>query len=85
MGHKYRDVQQARQIVTKRQSPNGKRRYKHIEGRTQALMVARDTRYIIGYVAINGKTLQGKAGHLNLTDTRLSNRHPVTVIFPVTL
>merc|ERR1719456_937419 len=48
-------------IVSKRQSACGKRAYRQIEGWTQAVMSARDTLHIKGFVAINGKSLQGKA------------------------
>merc|ERR1719146_485738 len=48
-------------IVSKRKSACGKRAYRQIEGWTQAVMSARDTLHIKGFVAINGKSLQGKA------------------------
>jgi len=48
-------------IVSKRASANGKRRYKQIEDWTEAVMGARDILHVRGFLAINGKSLQGRA------------------------
>merc|ERR1719389_1255486 len=48
-------------VVSKRASANGKRRYKQIEGWVEAFMAARESLKVEGFVAINGKSLQGKA------------------------
>merc|ERR1719277_2650379 len=48
-------------IVSKRQSALGKRRFAQIEGWVDSVMAARKALHISGFVAINGKTLQGKA------------------------
>jgi len=48
-------------IVSKRQSALGKQRYRLIEHWTEACMAAREALHTKGFVAINGKTLQGKA------------------------
>merc|ERR1712060_497848 len=48
-------------IVSKRRSALGNRRYKQIEGWVEAHMAARKALQVTGFVAINGKTLQGKA------------------------
>merc|ERR1719350_60052 len=48
-------------IVSKRKSANGRRRYVNIEGWTDSLMEARKALHISGFVAVNGKSLQGKA------------------------
>ena len=48
-------------IVSKRQSANGKRRYKAIESWVTAVMQAREALHAKGFVAINGKSLTGKA------------------------
>merc|ERR1719296_402704 len=48
-------------IVSKRASANGKRRYKQIEDWTEAVMDARDLLHVRGFLAINGKSLQGRA------------------------
>merc|ERR1719517_161638 len=48
-------------IVSKRASANGKRRFKQIEDWVEAHVAARQALHLKGFVAINGKTLQGKA------------------------
>lgn len=48
-------------IVSKRQSAHGKKSFKNIEGWVEAVMEARAAFNAKGFVAINGKTLQGKA------------------------
>merc|ERR1712190_609180 len=48
-------------IVSKRASANGKRRYKQIEDWTEAVMGAREILHVRGFLAINGKSLQGRA------------------------
>merc|ERR1719171_1881956 len=48
-------------IVSKRQSAHGKRAYASIEDWTESFMAARRALNVTGFVAINGRTLQGKA------------------------
>jgi len=48
-------------IVSKRASANGKRRFKQIEDWVEAHVAARQALHVKGFVAMNGKTLQGKA------------------------
>ncbi|CAK0790490.1 unnamed protein product [Prorocentrum cordatum] len=48
-------------VVSKRASAAGKRRYRNVEGWVEAFMAARAALHVRGFVAINGKTLQGKA------------------------
>merc|ERR1719355_463055 len=48
-------------VVSKRASASGKRKYKQIESWVEAVMGARDSLKVQGFVAINGKSLQGKA------------------------
>merc|ERR1719510_2146530 len=48
-------------IVSKRKSASGKHDYKRVEGWTEAHMEARRALNVRGFVAINGRTLQGKA------------------------
>merc|ERR1719199_1977783 len=48
-------------IVSKRASAQGKRMYKNVESWVECVMEARDALHCKGFVAINGKTLQGKA------------------------
>merc|ERR1711881_364524 len=48
-------------IVSKKASANGRKRYSNIRGWTQALSKARKALNLRGFVAINGKSAQGKA------------------------
>merc|ERR1712048_148949 len=48
-------------VVSKRKSALGKQRYSFIEPWVEAVMAAREALHTKGFVAINGKTLQGKA------------------------
>merc|ERR1739844_672360 len=48
-------------IVSKRASAHGKRAFKQVESWLEAVMAAREAIHTQGFVAINGKTLQGKA------------------------
>eukprot|EP00929_Paragymnodinium_shiwhaense_P068245 TRINITY_DN342_c0_g1_i1.p1 TRINITY_DN342_c0_g1~~TRINITY_DN342_c0_g1_i1.p1 ORF type:complete len:194 (-),score=76.46 TRINITY_DN342_c0_g1_i1:267-794(-) len=48
-------------VVSKRKSANGKRAYKRIETWVESVVEARKALHMNGFVAINGKTLQGKA------------------------
>merc|ERR1719238_1677681 len=48
-------------VVSKRQSAQGKRAYARIEDWTESFMAARKALQLSGFVAINGRTLQGKA------------------------
>merc|ERR1712187_1048629 len=48
-------------IVSKRASALGKRRYKNIEAWVESVVAARKALQMQGFVAINGKTVQGKA------------------------
>merc|ERR1712190_598604 len=48
-------------IVSKRAAANGKRRYKNVEAWVESVVAARKALQMQGFVAINGKTVQGKA------------------------
>ncbi len=48
-------------IVSKRASANGKRRFKNIEAWLESVMEARKALHVSGFLAVNGKSLQGKA------------------------
>merc|ERR1719188_435850 len=48
-------------VVSKKAAAAGKRKYKNIEGWVEAHVAAREALHVRGFVAINGKTLQGKA------------------------
>merc|ERR1719284_192945 len=48
-------------IVSKKASAVGKQRFKHIEAWVSSVVAARKALQVTGFVAINGKSLQGKA------------------------
>merc|ERR1719343_204771 len=48
-------------VVSKRASANGKRRFKNIEAWVESVAAARKALQMQGFVAINGKSVQGKA------------------------
>merc|ERR1719217_436522 len=53
-------------IVSKRASASGKRRFHQIKHWTEALMKARSSLNLKGFVAINGKSLVGKALYVKI-------------------
>merc|ERR1712032_449712 len=61
-------------IVSKRASAMGRRRYKQIEDWTEAVMEARDLLHVRGFLAINGKSLQGKALYVKAKLIRATGR-----------
>merc|ERR1719331_2254965 len=48
-------------VVSKRASANGRRRYRNIQDWVEAVVEARAELRVSGFVAVNGKSLQGKA------------------------
>merc|ERR1719265_51938 len=48
-------------VVSKKQNAQGKKAYKRIAALTKAVREARKTLGVTGFVAVNGKTAQGKA------------------------
>jgi len=60
-------------IVSKRASSAGKRRYHQVEGWVEALMAARKALHVKGFLAVNGKTLQGKALYVKAKALRASS------------
>ena len=48
-------------VVSKKASTTGKRAYKHIQAWTQAVKAARKEFKVTGFVAVGGKTQEGKA------------------------
>ena len=48
-------------VVSKKASATGKRAYKHIQAWTQAVKAARKELKVTGFVAVGGKTQEGKA------------------------
>merc|ERR1719373_1034137 len=51
----------AGKIVSKRASAAGKRAFKNIEAWLESVMAARKALHMQGFIAINGKSVQGKA------------------------
>jgi len=58
-------------IVSKRQSAQGKRNYTNVESWIECVMEAREALHCRGFVAINGKTLQGKALYVKAKALRI--------------
>mmetsp|Transcript_67860 Transcript_67860/g.201989 ORF Transcript_67860/g.201989 Transcript_67860/m.201989 type:complete len:135 (+) Transcript_67860:112-516(+) len=61
-------------IVSKRRNALGKRAFRNVEGWVQAIMEARVALHSKGFVAINGKTLHGKALYLKAKSIRAQQR-----------
>merc|ERR1719182_1018710 len=61
-------------VVSKRQSAQGKRAYTRIEDWTESFMAARRALDVSGFVAINGRTLQGKALYIKTKALQRSMR-----------
>merc|ERR1719221_2061642 len=61
-------------VVSKRASANGARQYRKIEGWVEALMEARDLLHVRGFLAVNGKSLQGKALYVKAKMIRANAR-----------
>merc|ERR1719390_41598 len=59
-------------VVSKRASANGKRRFVQIESWVEGVMGARAALRLTGFVAINGKSLQGKALYVKAKALRAS-------------
>eukprot|EP00414_Alexandrium_minutum_P007250 CAMPEP_0113820494 /NCGR_PEP_ID=MMETSP0328-20130328/1269_1 /TAXON_ID=39455 /ORGANISM="Alexandrium minutum" /LENGTH=150 /DNA_ID=CAMNT_0000788431 /DNA_START=19 /DNA_END=471 /DNA_ORIENTATION=- /assembly_acc=CAM_ASM_000350 len=64
-------------IVSKRASANGRRRFQQVEDWIEAIMEARQVLHTKGFVAINGKTLQGKALYVKAKAIRAQKRGSV--------
>lgn len=61
-------------IVSKRASANGKRRFAQVEDWLEAVMDAREMLHTRGFVAINGKSLHGKALYIKAKALRAARR-----------
>merc|ERR1719313_442873 len=61
-------------VVSKRRSAHGKRAYARLEDWTESFMAARRALDVTGFVAINGRTLQGKALYIKTKALRKSLR-----------
>merc|ERR1712086_746896 len=63
-------------IVSKRQSAKGKQSFKSIEDWVQAHVEARKALRITGFVALNGKSVQGKAVYVKAKSLLAAKRNP---------
>merc|ERR1719433_1018582 len=61
-------------IVSKRASASGKRKFKSIEDWIEAIVEARQKLHVKGFLAINGRTLQGKALYVKARAIREERR-----------
>merc|ERR1719321_1276107 len=59
-------------VVSKKASAAGKRRYAQIEGWVDGVMAARSALRLTGFVAINGKSILGKALYVKAKSLRKS-------------
>jgi len=59
-------------IVSKRAAAHGKRAFRNIETWLECVMGARAALHVTGFLAINGKTLQGKALYVKARSLRAS-------------
>mmetsp|Transcript_90777 Transcript_90777/g.283872 ORF Transcript_90777/g.283872 Transcript_90777/m.283872 type:complete len:140 (+) Transcript_90777:63-482(+) len=70
-------------IVSKRANAHGKRGYRNIEGWTEAVMAARQALHSTGFVAVNGKSLHGKALYLKAKAIRAQRTSGTSSDLPV--
>mmetsp|Transcript_71963 Transcript_71963/g.114085 ORF Transcript_71963/g.114085 Transcript_71963/m.114085 type:complete len:130 (+) Transcript_71963:80-469(+) len=61
-------------VVSKKSSAFGKRAYKNIQDWVSSVVAARKALQVTGFVAINGKSLQGKALYVKSKALRESRR-----------
>merc|ERR1712137_956164 len=61
-------------IVSKRLSARGKRAFRNVEDWIESVMEARSALHVSGFLAINGKSLQGKALYVKARAIRAGKR-----------
>merc|ERR1712224_94792 len=61
-------------VVSKKAAAQGKRAYRHIQDWVSSVVAARKALQVTGFVAINGKSLQGKALYVKSKALRESRR-----------
>merc|ERR1719329_1449393 len=61
-------------VVSKRANALGKRRYHQVEDWVESVMEAREALHVKGFLAINGKSLQGKALYVKARSLRAAKR-----------
>merc|ERR1719506_2437313 len=59
-------------VVSKKSSAAGKRKYRNIQDWVSSVVAARKALQVTGFVAINGKSLQGKALYVKSKALRAS-------------
>merc|ERR1719436_1850097 len=63
-------------IVSKRASASGRRHYKHIQDWVEAVVEARSALRLSGFVAVNGRSIQGKALYVKTKAIRTQKHGP---------
>merc|ERR1719210_1396268 len=63
-------------IVSKRASAMGRRRYVQIQDWVESLMEARTALRLSGFVAVNARSIQGKALYVKAKAIRMKKREP---------
>merc|ERR1711865_583068 len=61
-------------VVSKRAAASGKRAYRNIQDWVSSVVAARKALQVTGFVAVNGKSLQGKALYVKSKALRASRR-----------
>jgi hypothetical protein len=69
-------------VVSKKASAHGKRRYKNVEAWVESVMEARRALHVSGFVAINGKSLQGKALYVKSKAIRAARSAGIEALSP---
>merc|ERR1711865_117966 len=70
-------------VVSKKAAANGKRAFRNIQDWVSSVTAARKALQVSGFVAINGKSLQGKALYVKSKALRASRRGGEVTISPV--
>merc|ERR1719336_1983515 len=70
-------------IVSKRAAAAGRRSYAKIQDWVESLMDARAALRLNGFVAVNGKSIQGKALYVKTKAIRMKKREPALNAEPV--
>merc|ERR1719231_2209361 len=65
-------------VVSKKASASGKRAFSHIKDWVSSVVAARKALQVSGFVAINGKSLQGKALYVKSKALRAARSSDVT-------
>merc|ERR1719453_2808429 len=71
-------------VVSKKASASGKRSFKHIQDWVSSVVAARKALQVTGFVAINGKSLQGKALYVKSKALRAAQKGSESTVAPAT-